>query len=450
LQEADIIDEKLSYKVDKLERGGWTMVKKEIIALLLAGGQGSRLGVLTKKAAKPAVLYGGKYRIIDFSLSNCINSGIDTVGVLTQYQPLKLNSHIGIGKPWDMDRMNGGVTILSPFMKEETGEWYKGTANAITQNIDFVDKQAAKYVIILSGDHIYKMDYSDMLAFHVKNNAEATISVIDVPYEEASRYGIMNTQADGRIYEFEEKPRNPKSTLASMGVYIFTWNILKEYLLRDEQASSSSHDFGKDIIPAMLSDGRRMFAYKFSGYWRDVGTIQAFWESNMDLVKRVPEFNLYDPEWKIYTPNPVKPPHYVAPSGSIKTSIIAEGCMIYGKVRNSVLFPGVIVGKDTLVENSIVMSNSHIGENSVLDHCIIGENVIVGSEVMIGSGENIANKDKPGIYNSGITVVGERTEIPDGAVIGKNVMIDMDVHHEDFCSNAVPSGASIYKGGECE
>jgi len=347
------------------------MTKKGIIALLLAGGQGSRLGVLTKKAAKPAVLFGGKYRIIDFSLSNCINSGIDTVGVLTQYQPLKLNSHIGIGKPWDMDRMNGGVTILSPFMKESSGEWYKGTANAISQNIDYVDKMDPKYVIILSGDHIYKMNYSEMLDFHVKNKAEATISVIEVPYEEASRYGIMNTDASGKILEFEEKPKNPKSTLASMGVYIFTWDILKEYLIRDEQTEASDHDFGKDIIPAMLKDGRSMWAYKFVGYWKDVGTIQAFWESNMDLIKRVPEFNLYDPAWKIYTLNPVKPPHYVGATGSIKTSVVAEGCMIYGQVRNSVLFPGVTVERDSIVENSIVMSNTHIGEGCRLDHCII-------------------------------------------------------------------------------
>jgi len=426
------------------------MVKKQIIAMLLAGGQGSRLGVLTKKAAKPAVLYGGKYRIIDFSLSNCINSGIDTVGILTQYQPLKLNNHIGIGKPWDMDRMNGGVTILSPYMKEDSGEWYKGTANAISQNIDYVDKMAPKYVIILSGDHIYKMNYSEMLKFHVKSNAEATISVIDVPYEDASRYGIMNTEPDGRIYEFEEKPKKPKSTLASMGVYIFTWEILREYLIRDDQKADSSHDFGKDVIPAMLSDGRRMYAYKFQGYWKDVGTIQAFWESNMDLVKRVPEFNLYDPDWKIYTPNPVKPPHYVAPTGSVKTSVVAEGCMIYGKVRNSVLFPGVYVEKGALIENSIVMSNSHVAEGCVLDHCIIGEDVIVGKGVNIGVGENIPNEDKPGIYNSGITVVGEGARIPEGTVIGKNVMIDMHVLPEDFCSDRIPSGSSIYKGGERE
>lgn len=426
------------------------MTKKSIIALLLAGGQGSRLGILTKKAAKPAVLFGGKYRIIDFSLSNCTNSGIDTVGVLTQYQPLKLNNHIGIGKPWDMDRMHGGVTILSPYMRESSGVWYKGTANAISQNIDYVDKQDPEYVIILSGDHIYKMDYSQMLDFHIKNNAEATISVINVSYEEASRYGIMNANEDGTIYEFEEKPKNPKSTLASMGVYIFTWSVLREYLLRDENQQDSDHDFGKDIIPSMLKEGRRLWAYKFVGYWKDVGTIQAFWESNMDLTKRVPEFNLYDPKWKIYTPNPVKPPHYVGPNGSIKTSVVAEGCMIYGSVRNSVIFPGVIIKDGTLVENSIIMSNTQINEDCRIDHCIVGENAEIGRNVEIGHGGDVPNEHKPGIYSSGITVVGERAEIPDGTRIGKNVMIDMFAQHEDFCGCDIASGSSVYKGGVCE
>ena len=426
------------------------MTKKEVIALLLAGGQGSRLGILTKKAAKPAVLFGGKYRIIDFSLSNCINSGIDTVGVLTQYQPLKLNNHIGIGKPWDMDRMNGGVTILSPYMTENSSEWYTGTANAISQNIDYVDKLDPKYVIILSGDHIYKMNYSGMLAYHKKTGADATISVIDVPYEEASRYGIMNADENGKIYEFEEKPKKPKSTLASMGVYIFTWNVLRAYLVRDEHMLDSDHDFGKDIIPTMLSEGRGLWAYKFVGYWKDVGTIQAFWESNMDLVKRVPEFNLYDPEWKIYTPNPVKPPHYVSATGSVKTSIVAEGCMIYGKVRNSVLFPGVTVEEGACIENSIIMSNSHIHKNCRLEQCILGENVTVGDNVSIGIGENIPNELKPGIYNSGISVVGERANIPEGVTIGKNVMVDMHAGEEDFCLQDIPSGSSVFRGGECE
>lgn len=426
------------------------MTKKKMIALLLAGGQGSRLGVLTKKAAKPAVLFGGKYRIIDFSLSNCINSGIDTVGVLTQYQPLKLNSHIGIGKPWDMDRMHGGVTILSPYMTENSSEWYKGTANAISQNIDYVDKLDPDYVIILSGDHIYKMDYSSMLSFHEKNGADATISVIDVPYEDASRYGIMNTDQNCKIYEFEEKPKNPKSTLASMGVYIFSWKVLRQYLISDEQNRESEHDFGKDIIPAMLNDGRSMWAYKFVGYWRDVGTIQAFWESNMDLVKRVPDFNLYDPEWKTYTPNPVKPPHYVGPGGSIKTSIVAEGCMIYGRIKNSVLFPGVIVEEGCVIENSIIMSNTHISKDCMLEQCIIGEDTHIGSCVVMGKGENVPNEHKPAIYSSGITVVGEGTVIPDCTQIGKNVMIDMNIQPEDFCCVNIPSGASIFKGGICE
>lgn len=426
------------------------MRKREMVGLLLAGGQGSRLGVLTKEVAKPAVLYGGKYRIIDFSLSNCINSGIDTVGVFTQYQPLKLNTHIGIGKPWDMDRLNGGVTILAPYLKGEAGEWYKGTANAVYQNIQYIDRMAPEYVVILSGDHIYKMNYSTMLDFHKKNNADATISVINVPIEEASRYGIMNATDDGKIYEFEEKPINPKSTLASMGVYIFNWPVLREYLISDNDNPLSENDFGKNIIPLMLSHGREMWAYKFNGYWRDVGTIEAYWESNMDLIKRVPEFNLFDPAWRIYTPNPVQPAHYVGPNGCVKTSIIAEGCMIYGTVKNSVLFPGVYVGADTVIEDSIVMSNSYIESGTIITKSIIGEKVNVGANVKIGIGEEIPNEYKPSIYNSGITVVGERATIPANAQIGKNVMIDMGATGADFCDLSVPSGKSIFRGGECE
>ena len=426
------------------------MIRKEIIALLLAGGQGSRLGVLTKRIAKPAVLFGGKYRIIDFSLSNCINSGIDTVGVLTQYQPLKLNSHIGIGKPWDMDRMNGGLTVLSPYLKGEIGEWYMGTANAVYQNIDYINKISPKYVIILSGDHVYKMNYSHMLDYHKEKGAEATISVIDVPIEEASRYGIMNTYENGRIYEFEEKPEHPKSTLASMGVYIFTWDVLRDYLIEDNENPDSDHDFGKNIIPEMLRDGRSMWAYRFAGYWRDVGTIQAYWEANMDLTKRVPNLNLFDPAWKIYTPNPVKPPHYIAPSGNVKMSVVAEGCMIYGNVKNSVIFPGVYIEEGTVIEDSIIMSNSKIRAGSYLNKCIIGEHVVVGKNVRIGTGENIPNELKPGMYNSGITVVGEDANIPDDAEIGKNVVIDIGVGPEDFLSKTVPSGKSVIKGGKCQ
>lgn len=420
---------------------------KEIIALLLAGGQGSRLGVLTKAVAKPAVLYGGKYRIIDFSLSNCINSGIDTVGVMTQYQPLKLNAHIGIGKPWDMDRINGGITILPPYLKGESGEWYKGTANAVYQNIHYVDKLSPEYVIILSGDHIYKMDYSRMLDFHKSNGADATISVINVPLEEARRYGIMNTYDNGRIYEFEEKPKNPKSTLASMGVYIFTWRVLREYLIRDNENPDSDYDFGKNIIPMMLNEGRSMWAYRFDGYWKDVGTIQAFWESNMDLVKRVPEFNLFDSNWRIYTHNPVKPAHYIAPSGSVKRSMIAEGCMIYGQVRNSIVFPGVVVEQGAVVEDSIIMSNAVVGNNSAINMCIIGENVKIGNNIRMGVGEVVPNELKPDIYNSGITVVGEGAHVPDNIEIGRNVVIDMDVVGDDFIDPVIFSGKSVLKGG---
>lgn len=426
------------------------MIAKEMIAMLLAGGQGSRLGVLTKTVAKPAVLYGGKYRIIDFPLSNCINSGVDTVGVLTQYQPLKLNSHIGIGKPWDLDRVVGGVTILQPYLKAEEGEWYTGTANAVFQNMHYIDSLSPKYVIILSGDHIYKMDYSLMLDFHKKNNADATISVIDVPLEEAGRYGIMNTYESGKIYEFEEKPRRPKSTLASMGVYIFGWDVLKEYLAKDSEKCDSEHDFGKNVIPSMLNDGKSLWAYRFDGYWKDVGTIQAFWESNMDLIKRVPDFNLFDHSWRIYTPNPVKPAHYIGPTGSVKTSIVAEGCMIYGSVRNSVIFPGVEIEEGTIVENSIIMSNSKIGRNCHIDQSILSERVHVGNGAEIGIGGMVPNELKPAIYSSGITVIGEDASVPDNAKIGKNVMIDMGVTCGDFCSLQVKSGESIVKGGDCE
>ncbi|MDQ2085719.1 glucose-1-phosphate adenylyltransferase [Herbivorax sp. ANBcel31] len=426
------------------------MQNKEILALLLAGGQGSRLGVLTNKIAKPAVSYGAKYRIIDFSLSNCVNSDIDTVGVLTQYQPLELNAHIGIGKPWDMDRINGGVTILSPYLKAEIGEWYKGTANAVCQNIHYVDKHSPKYVVILSGDHIYKMNYSKMLDFHKENNADATISVINVPWEEASRYGIMNTYENGKVYEFEEKPKNPKSNLASMGVYIFTWEVLREYLIRDDENPQSNHDFGKNIIPMMLNENRNMWAYQFSGYWRDVGTIQAYWESNMDLISRVPEFNLFDPAWKIYTLNHVKPAHYIGPKGSVKKSIVAEGCMVYGKVKNSVIFPGVYIDEDSEIEDSIVMMDTSIGKKTVIKQSIIGEGAKIGNNVTMGIGENIPNKEKPNLYSSGITVVGEKAEVPDKCKLGKNVVIDSYIDSGEYCSLNIESGESILKGGECE
>ena len=351
--------------------------KKEIVAMILAGGQGSRLGVLTKKLAKPAVPYGGKYRIIDFPLSNCSNSGIYSVGVLTQYKPLELNAHIGIGSPWDLDRKDGGVRILPPYQEEKGGNWYKGTANAIYQNIEFIDSQDPDYVLILSGDHIYKMDYDKMLDFHKEKNAEATIAVIEVPMEEAGRFGIMNTKDDLSIYEFEEKPKNPKSNMASMGVYIFNWKLLRQALKDDEKDKESSNDFGKNIIPKMLNEGRRIFAYPFKGYWKDVGTISSLWEANMDLLKRETGLTLYDDDWKIYSVSPVRPAQYIGPTAKVKNSLVVEGCTVHGTVENSVLFEGVTIGKNSVIRDSVIMTGAKIGENVTIEKAIIGAEAIV-------------------------------------------------------------------------
>lgn len=365
------------------------MGKKEIVAMILAGGQGSRLGVLTKKLAKPAVPFGGKYRIIDFPLSNCSNSGIYTVGVLTQYKPLELNTHIGIGSPWDLDRRDGGVRVLPPYQEEKGGKWYKGTANAIYQNIEYVDRYNPEYILILSGDHIYKMNYDNMLEFHKDNGADATIAVIDVPLEEASRFGIMNTREDNTIYEFEEKPSEPKSTNASMGIYIFNWAVLKKFLREDENDLSSSNDFGKNIIPKMLNEGRKLIAYPFKGYWKDVGTIDSLWEANMDLLKIDNDLNLYDSEWKIYSQNQVRPAHYIGEEAKIVNSLIVEGCIINGKIENSVLSQGVYVGKNTVIRDSVIMPNAQIGDNVVIDKTIVGSNAIINHGCRIGNGASI-------------------------------------------------------------
>ena len=366
------------------------MGKKEIVAMILAGGQGSRLGVLTKNLAKPAVPFGGKYRIIDFPLSNCSNSGIHTVGVLTQYKPLELNAHIGIGDPWDLDRRDGGVSILPPYQNEDGGMWYKGTANAIYQNIEYIDSYDPEYVLILSGDHIYKMDYNKMLDFHKEKEADATIAVIDVPFKEASRFGIMNTRDDLSIYEFEEKPKRPKSTNASMGIYIFNWNVLKRHLINDELDKTSSNDFAKNIIPKMLNEGRKLVAYPFEGYWKDVGTIESLWEANMDLLKYENELNLFDENWKIYSINPISPAQYVGEDAKIRNSVVVEGCTVYGKVENSVLFQGVYVGKNAVIKNSVIMPNSYIGDNVVVNKAIIGSDVILHEDIEIGDGKEIA------------------------------------------------------------
>ncbi|HBN85620.1 MAG TPA: glucose-1-phosphate adenylyltransferase [Clostridiales bacterium] len=403
------------------------MIGKECVAMLLAGGQGSRLGVLTKNIAKPAVPFGGKYRIIDFPLSNCTNSGIDTVGVLTQYRPLKLNSYIGIGQPWDLDRLNGGVTILSPYVKQKIGEWYSGTANAIYQNIEYVDTYKPDYVLILSGDQIYKMDYSMMLEYHKGKNASVTVAYIKVPIEEAGRFGIMNTNEDGQIEKFDEKPKEPKSDKASMGIYIFNWKILKQYLMEDQLIPDSDNDFGKDILPRMLENHERMYAYQFDGYWKDVGTIPSFWEANMDLLNDPPQPDLYDNQWRIYSRNPIKPPHYISEDASVSRCIITEGCEIYGDVSHSVVFAGVHVGKGSKIIDSILMPGVKIGENTVIQNAIIAEEATIGDNCYIGYGNEDINQCAPEIYRSGITVIGEGVTIPDGVKIGKNVMVDKSI-----------------------
>jgi len=419
------------------------MRKKEMIAMLLAGGQGSRLGILTKNKAKPAVAFGGKYRIIDFPMSNCINSGVDTVGVLTQYQPLSLNQHIGIGIPWDLDRKNGGASILAPHVKGgERGEWYSGTANAIYQNMDYINAYSPEYVLILSGDHIYKMDYSKMLDFHKANNCDCTIAVLEVSLEEASRFGIMNTREDDSIYEFEEKPKNPKNNLASMGIYIFTWSKLKDLLTRADKLHPDS-DFGKHIIPMLLNENGVMYAYRFRDYWKDVGTIESYWAANMELIRALPDFNLYEDFWKIYTSSDHQPPQYTGANAVVKTSLLSEGCEIYGQVYNSVLGPGCIVEDGAVVRDSILTANCVIGKNAVVERCVIDENNLIGAGAKLGMGDNTANAEKPGIYNTGITVTGENTIIPDGVVIGKNCVIFGQTNASHYENNRLESGQTI-------
>ena len=421
------------------------MIKKEMIAMLLAGGQGSRLGVLTSKVAKPAVAFGGKYRIIDFPLSNCINSGVDTVGVLTQYQPLRLNSHIGIGIPWDLDRNIGGVTVLPPYEKSTNSEWYTGTANAIYQNIDYIDSYNPEYVLILSGDHIYKMDYEVMLEYHKSNNADLTIAAMPVPIEEASRFGVVITDENNRITEFEEKPAHPRSNLASMGIYIFTWSALKAALIAKEDEPSC--DFGKHIIPYCHANGQRIFAYEYNGYWKDVGTLGSYWEANMELIDIIPVFNLYEEYWNIYTKTDSLPPQYLGESGVVERSIIGEGSEIYGEVYNSVIGSGVVIEKGAVVRDSIVMQKTVIGEGSVLDKAIIAENVVVGKNVQMGVGEFAESKLDKKIYAFDLVTVGEHSVIPDNVTIGKNVAISGETTAEDYPDGALASGEYIIKAG---
>lgn len=399
------------------------IVKKEWIAMLLAGGQGSRLYALTRDIAKPAVPFGGKYRIIDFPLSNCVNSGIDTVGVLTQYQPLQLNEDLGNGQPWDLDRIHGGVYVLPPYQKIANSDWYTGTANAIYQNINFINRYAPEYVVILSGDHIYKMDYSKMLEFHKEKQADCTIAVMEVPWEEASRFGIMACDEDKKIYEFAEKPKEPKSNLASMGIYIFTWSKLKKYLEEDEANPESENDFGKNVIPAMLQNGERMYAYAFQGYWKDVGTIDSLWEANMDLLDPNVPLDLYDDAWKIYARNPVMPPQYVAEGAVTQNSMISEGCIVEGDVDFSILFAGVTVEKGAVVHDSIIMPGSVIKAGAVVEYSIVAENVVVGENAQVGDRpENIEDK-----ANWGVTVIAKGIHIGKNAKVPAKAMIEKDV-----------------------
>lgn len=365
------------------------MRNKECIALILAGGQGTRLGYLTKNNAKPAVPFGGRYRIIDFALSNCSNSDIDTVGVLTQYEPLVLNSYIGLGSPWNLDRNNGGVSILPPYVNVSGGEWYKGTANAVYQNTAYISRYNPEYVLVLSGDHIYKMDYSFMLEYHKSKGADATIAVINVPTEDACRFGIMNTDDNDRIIEFEEKPPFPKSTLASMGVYIFNWKVLNEFLTADERDQNSSHDFGKNIIPSMIDSRLNIFAYSFKGYWKDVGTIESYYEASMELLEDGPAFDLYDARWKIYSKNSTVPPSFIGPDANVQNSMINEGCRILGEVENSILFSGVYVGPGASIKDSIILQNAVIGKNSAVSKAIIGEETQISDNVVLNE-ENLS------------------------------------------------------------
>ncbi len=397
--------------------------KQECVAMLLAGGQGSRLYALTRNIAKPAVPYGGKYRIIDFPLSNCINSGIETVGVLTQYQPLELNDYIGSGQPWDLDRMDAGVHVLPPYQRNKGADWYKGTANAIYQNMAFIERYDPEYVLVLSGDHIYKMDYSKMIAEHQKNNADCTIAVIEVEMSEASRFGILNTREDGSIYEFDEKPKVPKSNLASMGIYVFNWQKLREYLAADEQDPKSQNDFGKNVLPAMLAAGERMFAYRFEGYWKDVGTIDSLWEANMDLLNPKIPLDLSDSEWKIYSRNPGLPPHYIGETAEVENSMISEGSNIDGKVDFSVLFSGVTVEEGAEIRDSIIMPGARICKDAVVQYAIVAENAVIGEGAVVGARPETAENLK----DWGVAVVASGVHVGPGSVVPAKAMMDTDI-----------------------
>ena len=423
-------------------------MKNEMLALILAGGQGTRLGKLTQSIAKPAVQFGGRYRIIDFALSNCANSGIHNVGVITQYQPLALNSHIGNGSSWGLDGINTGVSILQPYSASEGNRWFEGTSHAIYQNIDYIDTINPEYVLILSGDHIYKMDYDDMLQSHKDNNASLTVAVLDVPLKEASRFGIMNTDSNDRIVEFEEKPEQPKSTKASMGIYIFNWDRLRTMLVDAEKNNIDMSDFGKNVIPAYLESGERVYTYNFNGYWKDVGTLNSYWEANMELIDIVPEFNLYEEYWKIYTKSDILPPQYISADSVVERSIIGEGSDIRGKIYNSVIGCGVTIGENTVIRDSIIMNHTVIDQDCEINKAIIAEDVSIGQGVKLGIGEEVDNELNAGIYNHGLVTIGEKSVIPAGVTVGKNTVISGVTSKEDYQEDALASGKSLIKAGD--
>lgn len=414
--------------------------------MLLAGGQGSRLGILTSKVAKPAVAFGGKYRIIDFPLSNCINSGVDTVGVLTQYQPLRLNTHIGIGIPWDLDRNIGGVSILPPYEKSTSSEWYTGTANAIYQNLEYMDSFHPDYVLILSGDHIYKMDYELMLDFHKSRHADVTIAAMQVPIEEASRFGIVVTGEEDAILEFQEKPLHPKSTLASMGIYIFSWPVLRDALLKLRDVPGC--DFGKHVIPYCHEQGNRLFAYEYNGYWKDVGTLSSYWEANMELIDIIPEFNLYEEYWKIYTNSDRIPPQYISAQSVVERSIIGDGSEIYGEIHSCVIGTGVQIGKGSIVRDSIIMKDVVIGEDCIIEKAIIAEDTVIGDSVTLGIGAEVPNRMRPDIYTSGLVTIGEKSVIPDHVQVGKNTAISGITCRADYPDGVLAGGETLIKAGD--
>jgi len=415
-----------------------------VLAVILAGGQGERLSLLSQKRAKPAVPFAGKYRIIDFVLSNCVNSGMYDVAVLTQYRPHSLNDHIGIGKPWDLDRQNGGVHLLQPYMGRQESDWYQGTADAVYQNLSFLMEERRDYVLILGGDHIYRMDYRPMLAFHQQRNANVTVGAVVVPLAEASRFGILETDAEGRVLSFEEKPKEPRGTLGSMGIYIFGQERLARQLIADARDASSQHDFGRNIIPGMVARGERVYAYPFMGYWQDVGTVQSYWESHMDLLGDRPAFDLYDPSWVIHTRSEERPPAHVRSGAQITNSMISHGCIIQGHVERSVLSPGVIVEEGAVVRDSIVLFDSRIGAGSVLDRAILDKEVIVGKNCQIGYGDDMTpNKLEPSRLDTGITLIGKRAHLPDNLKVGRNCKIGADLRPEDFPSDTMASGESL-------